>query len=183
MERGRQVPVEKTGTPAPQAPSGAHPLVSLRGEIDRLFDDFFRGWPSLMSFPSRLFDFDPFRRSSEPLATTFGTLAPRVDVAQTDQGYEIEAELPGMDEKDLNVTVSDGVLTIRGEKKAEREEKKKDYYLSERSYGTLQRSFRLPESVDAEKISAEFKKGVLTISLPKSKEAKEKERKITIKSA
>ena len=184
MKESQHVDIERGGKsaakPALPASGSAHPLVTLRGEVDRLFDDFFRGWPSFMSFPSRLFDFDPFKRAAEPLAVTFGALAPRVDVAETDDGYQIEAELPGLDEKDVSVTLSDDVLTIKGEKKAEREEKKKDYYLSERSYGTLQRSFQLPDGVDADKITAEFKKGVLSIALPKSKEAKARERKIAI---
>ena len=166
--------------PAVPVTRTAHPLATLRSEVDRLFDDFVRGWPSLMSFPSRLFDFDPFGRAAAPLAVTFGALAPKVDVAETEDGYQIEAELPGLDEKDVSVTLSDDVLTIKGEKKAAREEKKKDYYLSERSYGTMERSFRLPEGVDADKITAEFKKGVLSIALPKSREAKAKERKIAI---
>lgn len=184
MADPKHVDIEKgeptAGKSAVPMGRGAHPLVSLRDEVDRLFDDFFRGWPSLMSFPSRFFDFDPFKRGAEPLALTFGALAPKVDVAETDDGYQIEAELPGLDEKDVSVTLSDDVLTIRGEKKAEREEKKKDYYLSERSYGTMQRSFQLPDGVDADKITAQFKKGVLSIALPKSKEAKAKERKIAI---
>ena len=184
MPEPNQSEAEKTEkgarkAPVPAARSG-HPLVTLRDEVDRLFDDFFRGWPSIMSFPSRLFDFDPFARAAEPLAMTLGALAPRVDVAKTEEGYQIEAELPGLDEKDVSVTLSDDVLTIKGEKKAEREEKKKDYYLSERSYGTMQRSFQLPEGVDADKITAKFEKGVLSIALPKSKEAKAKERKIAV---
>jgi HSP20 family protein len=178
-----RVPVEKKATakpPVSTTEAALHPLVGLRGEVDRVFDQFFRGWPSLMSFPSRMFDIGPFRRAAEPLIAATGALAPSVDVAETADGYEIEAELPGMDEKDISVTLSDDVLTIRGEKKVEHEERKKDYYLSERSYGAVQRSFRLPEHVDADKITAEFKKGVLRIALPKTKEAKAKERTIAI---
>jgi HSP20 family protein len=187
MAETKKVPVEKTTkaaapAPTPSAGGGSHPLMTLRDEVDRVFDDFFRGWPSLMSFPSRLFDFDPFKRMGEPLVPTFGALAPKVDVSETPDSYQIEAELPGMDEKDINVTLSDGMLTIKGEKKSEREEKKKDYYLSERSYGTVQRSFSLPETVDPDKISAAFAKGVLTLSLPKTKEARAKQRTIEIKS-
>ncbi len=184
MCAAKTVPVEKqnggeTGAPA----TVGHPLVSLRNQVDRLFDDFFQGWPSLMSFPRNMFDFDPFKRLSAPLATSIGVVAPRVDVSKSDTGYQIEAELPGVDEKDVSVTLSDGVITVKAEKKVEREEKKKDYYLSERSFGTMQRSFELPDGVDAEKISAQFKKGVLAISLPLSKEAKAKERKIDVKAA
>lgn len=181
----KNVPVEKTSkgpeAPVPGITGSTNPLMSLRDEVDRVFDDFFRGWPSLMSFPSRLFDLHPFRRTAEPLSASIGALAPKVDVSETAAGYEIEAELPGMDEKDIKVTLGDGMLTIKGEKKSEREEKKKDYYLSERSYGTIQRSFQLPESVDTDKISAAFSKGVLTLSLPKTREAKAKERTIEVK--
>jgi len=106
---------------------------------------------------------------------------PAVDVAETDKGYEITAELPGMDESNIDVKFADGVLTIKGEKKEEREEKKKDYYVSERRYGSFQRSFPVPESVDANKIEAKFVNGVLTIKLPKSAEAQKNEKKIAIK--
>lgn len=186
MAATQEVPVKKSGKTeqaAVPAAGASHPLVGLRGEVDRVFDDFFRGWPSLMTFPSRFFDFGSFKQAAEPLKTTLASFAPRVDVSETAEAFEIEAELPGVDEKDINVALSDGVLTIKGEKKVEREEKKKDYYLSERSYGTVQRSFELPDAVEVDKIFAEFKKGVLTITLPKSKEAKSKERKIAIKSA
>jgi len=184
MSEAKTVTVQKPGKGSEQAAvpaSTAHPLMTLRGEVDRVFEDFFRGWPSLMSFPSRLFNFDPFQRMGEPLTATYAAIAPKVDVSETADGYKIEAELPGMDEKDINVSVSDDVLTIKGEKKFEREEKKKDYHLTERSYGAVQRSFSLPDAVDADKIAATFSKGVLTLSLPKTKEAKAKERRIEVK--
>src|SRR5262249_34400111 len=88
---------------------------------------------------------------------------PAVDVADTATGYEITAELPGLDEKNIEVKLSEGTLTIRGEKKEQKEETKKDYYLSERHYGSFQRSFSAPDGVDADKIEAKFKSGVLTV--------------------
>jgi HSP20 family protein len=88
---------------------------------------------------------------------------PAVDVVESEKAYEITAELPSMDEKNIEVKVTEGSLTIKGEKQDEKEEKQKDYYLQERHFG----SFELPESVDADKIEAAFKKGVLTIKLPK----------------
>ena len=106
---------------------------------------------------------------------------PAVDIVEKDKDYEITAELPGMDESNIDVKFADGVLTIKGEKKEEREEKKKDYYVSERRYGSFQRSFPVPESVDANKIEAKFVNGVLTIKLPKSAEAQKNEKKIAIK--
>jgi HSP20 family protein len=110
-------------------------------------------------------------------------MAPAMDIAEKDKAYQVTAELPGLDEKDIDVTVSDNVLTIKGEKKEEKEEKEKNYYLSERRYGAFQRSFDLPSGVDTAKIEAQFAKGVLTITLPKSAEAQKKQRKIDVKSA
>ncbi|HLI14340.1 MAG TPA: Hsp20/alpha crystallin family protein [Alphaproteobacteria bacterium] len=158
---------------------GKHPILTLREEVDRLFDDFFRGWPSRL-FPSRLSTIEPFGLVGELMPVN--TLMPKVDVSETKDGFEIEAELPGVDEKDIAVSLKDGVLIITGEKKAEREEKKKDYYLSERSYGSVRRAFELPDSVEEDKISAKFEKGVLSITLPKSKEAKTAEKRISIAS-
>jgi HSP20 family protein len=94
---------------------------------------------------------------------------------------EITAELPGMDEKNIEVKVTDGILTIKGEKQEEKEEKKKDYYLHERHFGSFERSFGLPEGVDINKIEAAFKKGVLTVTLPKKPEAQKPAKKIEVK--
>ena len=102
---------------------------------------------------------------------------------ENEKGYEITADLPGMDEKNIEVKVTDGVLTMKGERREEMEEKKKDYYLQERSYGSFQRSFELPDSVDADKIEANFKKGVLTVKLPKKVEAQKPAKKIEVKAA
>jgi len=88
-----------------------------------------------------------------------------------------------MDEKNIDVKVADGTLTIKGEKQEEKEEKKKDYYLRERSFGSFERSFAIPEGVDADKIEASFKKGVLTLTLPKKPEAQKPAKKIDIKAA
>jgi HSP20 family protein len=104
-----------------------------------------------------------------------------VDVAERENEYEITAELPGMEEKDIEVNVSDDLLTIKGEKREEKEEKKKDYYVSERRYGSFQRSFSLPDGIDANKIEAKFINGVLTVILPKTPEAQKKQKKIEIK--
>jgi HSP20 family protein len=151
------------------------PLENLHREIDRLFDDFGRGF------------WQPFRRSmfaAEPLwrhEVTWGAAAPAVDVAESEKAYELTAELPGMDEKNIEVKVADGSLTIKGEKQEEKEEKKKDYYLHERHFGSFERSFALPEGVDTNKIEAAFKKGVLTVTLPKKPEAQKPAKKIEIK--
>jgi HSP20 family protein len=151
------------------------PFESLRREVDRLFDDFSGGmWRSPLG--RSFFDVEPFRRAE----ATFGA-GPAVDVMQTDKGYEITAELPGMEEKDINVKLANGVLTIRGEKQDEKEEKNKDYYVRERSFGSFERSFQLPEDIDPDKINASFKKGVLTVTVPKSAQAQKAEKKIEVK--
>ena len=107
---------------------------------------------------------------------------PAIDVTETDKAYEIAAELPGMDEKNVEVKVADDILTIKGEKQEGKEEKTKDYHLSERSFGSFQRAFQVPSGVDTDKIDAKFSKGVLTVTLPKSTEAQKAEKKITVKS-
>jgi HSP20 family protein len=107
--------------------------------------------------------------------------APAVDIAESDKAYEITAELPGLDEKNIEVKLANGALTIKGEKQEEKEEKKKDYYLHERHFGSFERCFRVPEGVDADKIEASFKKGVLTVTLPKTPEAQKAEKKIAVK--
>jgi len=150
------------------------PFSALRREIDRLFDDFHLR--TRRRFPDSMFDVEPFWRG-EP---TFGK-APAVDIVDKETGYEIAAELPGMEEKDIDVKFANGMLTIRGEKREEKEEKEKDYYLSERRFGSFQRSFAVPEDVDTDKIEASFNNGVLTVLLPKSAAAQKSEKKIAIK--
>ena len=110
-------------------------------------------------------------------------VAPAMDLVEKDKEYEITAELPGIDEKNVEIKLSNRTLTIKGEKHEEKEEKEKDYYLSERRYGSFQRSFQLPEGVDADKIEANFAKGVLTVKLPKTAEAQKAEKKIAVKAA
>jgi HSP20 family protein len=139
-----------------------NPFMSLQREIDRLFDDFTRGFPAL-----------PSGGAAE--------LLPNVDVTETDKQIEITAELPGLEEKDVQVNVADNVLTIRGEKKAEKEEKDKTYRLLERSYGSFMRSLELPEGVNADAIKASIDKGVLKVTVPKPAPAQVK--KIDVKAA
>ncbi len=155
------------------------PLLDLRHRIDDLFDDFTEGWrlPSVRRHP-----WSPDTLADFPsLSTLQGDLADiKFDVADSDDAIEISAELPGMDEKDVDLSLSNGVLTIKGEKKTETEEKKKDYYCRERRFGSFVRSFRVPDSVDEAKIKASFDKGVLEIALPKKSEAKAKTKKISV---
>ena len=171
-----KVPV-KTEKSTASMPQVLRPFESLRREVDRLFDDFAGGiWRS--PFGRSFFDIEPALRTQSVL-----TAIPAVDVTETDKAYDIAAELPGMDEKNIEVKFADGVLTIKGEKREEKEEKNKDYYLSERNFGSFQRSFQVPSGVDTDKIDASLKNGVLTVTLPKSTEAQKAEKKITVKAA
>lgn len=154
-----------------------HPFDSLRQEMNRLIDDFDRDfWRT--PFRRSVFDVEPFWRRE----LAWGT-APAVDIIEKDNAYEVTAELPRLDEKNIEIKLSNGNLTIKGEKQEEKEEKKKDYYLHERHFGSFERCFRVPDGVDAEKIEATFKKGVLTVSLPKKPEAQKPEKKIAVKAA
>lgn len=145
---------------------GWHPLQSLQEEVDRLFSRYIPGrWGmSLLT--------------GEDMSG-FGAL----DVAETNDALDISVDVPGMTEKEIDLTLADGVLTIKGERKSEREEKKADYYRAERSFGAFQRRFTLPCEIDEAKVTAEVTKGVLKIRLPKSTRAKVTAHKIPIKSA
>jgi HSP20 family protein len=153
------------------------PFESLHREVDRLFEDFDRDfWRS--PFRSSVFDIEPVWQRE----VTWG--APlAVDIVEKDKAYEITAELPGMDEENIQVKLANGSLTIKGEKQEEKEEKKKDYHLRERHFGSLERCFAVPEGVDVDKIEASFKKGVLTVILPKKPEVIKPEKKIEVKTA
>jgi HSP20 family protein len=170
-----QMPVEKKQAPVARAPD---PFVALRTEMDRLFDRFSSGF----GFPSlrRMFDVEPSWPASWPLSDNG---LPAVDVTENATAYKITAELPGMKEKDIEVAVTDDTLTIKGEKREEHEEKGENRYLSERSYGAFQRSFVLPRGVDRDKLEASFANGVLTVTLPKTPEARKQEKKIEVKGA
>lgn len=172
------IDIKRTPAPAP-ASREAVPDVwrSFRNEMNRLFDRFDGGfW-----FPPmrRMFDFEPFGRSE----TVFDFAVPAVDMTEDDKAYKIMAELPGLDEKSIEVSLSGDRLTLKGEKRQEKEEKNKNYYLSERSYGAFQRSFDLPDGIDQDKIAATFAKGVLTLTLPKTAEAQKQQKKIEVKAA
>jgi HSP20 family protein len=155
----------KAGVPAVERMS--HPLLSLRQEIGRLFEDFESRFPSLpFGFGRRSSEIEPFRR----FGRTFEAELPNVDMTETAEAYSLTAEMPGLEEKDVDVTLTDDWT-----------EEEKHYHFSERRYGAFKRSFRLPASVAADKISASLKKGVLTVTLPKSEEAKKKVKKIDVR--
>jgi len=153
------------------------PFEGLRREIDRLFDDFH---PFDFRLPSTR---SLFGRELPALRSFEWAIAPAMDLVEKANEYEITAELPGIDEKNVEIKLANRILTIKGQKSEEKEENEKDYHLSERRYGSFQRSFQLPDVVDSEKIDASFAKGVLTVKLPKTAEARKAEKKITVKAA
>lgn len=136
----------------------AHPFVSLRREMDKLFEDFTRGFSHSTS-----------------------SLVPTTDIVESEKDIQITAELPGLEEKDVKIDLADNVLTIKGEKKTEKEEKDKNYRLMERSFGSFMRSVQLPAGVKPEAIQATLTKGVLTVTVTKPEPAQAK--KIEVKSA
>jgi HSP20 family protein len=144
---------------------------SFRGEMDRLFDRF--GFPSLR----RVFDMEP----SWLPASSFSFSAPAIDMSEDEKAYKISAELPGIDTKDIDVSLSGDTLVLKGEKRQEKEEKDKNYHFSECSYGLFQRSFQLPLSIYRDKVAADFSKGVLTMTLPKTAEAQKPQEKLRLR--
>lgn len=138
-----------------------NPIANLQRDVNSVFDKFWNR-VSHMDWP-------------------WGGGEARSDMVETDGAVEVSIELPGMEMKDIEVTVNDDILTIKGEKKIERQEEKKGYYLSERSYGAIYRSLPLPPGVDADKAEASFKNGVLTIRLPQTAEAQAKVKRIEVK--
>jgi HSP20 family protein len=151
-------------------------LPSLFGRDDDPFGSLFREVQKT---------FEDFSRRSPLAGIGSDVLAPRIDVAESKDAIDLTAELPGVDEKDVDVTLADGVLTIRGEKKAERDEKDKDknWHVVERSYGSFSRAISLPFDPDSAKVEAKFEKGVLHIHLPKPAEVAKKQQKIEVKKA
>ena len=175
MAQASKVPVTTEKAAEPTALAAWRPFESLHREIDRLFEDFGRSlWPS--PFRRSLFEMEPFWRRE-------AAWEPEVDIIEKNGAYEVIAELPGIDEKNIEVKLSNGNLFIKGEKQEEKEAKEKGYYLHERHFGSFERCFRVPEGVDTDKIEATFKKGVLTLTLPKTPEAMKAEKKIAVKAA
>ena len=160
----------------PASPRARRRFEGLRREIGSLVEDFFGRRPS----SSRRHSF--LDVASRRARATLGAI-PAVHLAETDKAYEITSELPGgMGEKDVEVKFADGVLRIKGEKQEEREEKKRGYHMRERSFGSFERTFQVPEDVDGDKIKTSFKKGRLVVTLPKRTEPWA-ERKIAVKAS
>ncbi|UCB52177.1 MAG: Hsp20/alpha crystallin family protein [Candidatus Zixiibacteriota bacterium] len=136
-------------------------VVSVQDEMNRLFDDIFGHGPARVQW-------------------TDGVWNPSVDVSEDKDNVVVRAEMPGLNKDDVKISVQDNVLTLKGEKKQEKEEKESDYHRIERSYGSFCRSFQLPTAVEADKIKASYRDGVLNITLPKTEEVKPKEIPISI---
>jgi HSP20 family protein len=137
---------------------------SLQREIDQVFRDFGRGWPV----------------AGGPRS---GMMPVRFNIAETETAFEVTADMPGVDPKDIDIQLKDDVLTIKGEKKEEKDDTQKDYHVVERSYGMFERSFSLPADVLPGKIEANFDKGVLKVMLPKAPAPQAKVQKIEVKEA
>ncbi len=183
-------PLNPFGTGLGLARGSGDPFLSLQREMNRLFDDAFRG----MVPPEGRGETAPGGQNAGPqtsggqtLGHAYGgqgygqaaALVPHMDVSETDTELRIAAELPGVAENDVEVTLHEDVLTIRGEKKFERKDEKENYHFVERSYGTFQRSLRLPFRVEPDQVQAEFNNGVLTLTLPKVK-AQDRARRIQV---
>jgi HSP20 family protein len=144
------------------------PFRDFQREMNRLFDDFFTDLPLAPRWGER--------------GLASAAFNPKVDVSETDKEVNVSAELPGMEEKDITVEMDDGAIAIHGERKEEKEEKGKNWYTREQSYGSFHRSIALPAGVDASKAKAKFKNGVLKITAPKREEEQAKRKTINIES-
>ena len=172
MTKTTRVPVSHDAPATRQRPvSQWTGFGSLRDEVERLFD----------SFEPRLW----FDRGSGRTALTGldMPLCPAIDLTETETGYAITAELPGLNADDITIKTTDGTLSISGEKAEEKEEKEATYHMRERRWGSFQRTVRMPANVDHDKIEASFDKGVLNVSLPKTEAARASERTVPVKAA
>jgi HSP20 family protein len=140
-------------------------LNDFQNQVGHIFNDIFEDSEFLPSFGKKTFSFNP-----------------KFDVVETKTSYEVKAELPGLTEKDIEVTIDNNMLTVKGEKKEEKKEEKNNYYVSERSFGKFERTFELSKDVNAENIRANFKHGELSISIDKKEEEKSTVKKITVNS-
>jgi HSP20 family protein len=151
---------------APARREAESPFLALQDEMNRVFDRFFHGFPAV---------------GGEGGDWPAGGFSPRVDVSETDNDVRVTAELPGLDEKDIEVSITRDALTIRGEKKEEKESGKEGYFHTERYFGAFTRTIPLPREVVTDKAEATFRKGVLTVTLPKTEEVKSETRKVEVK--
>ncbi len=169
---------KKTESP-PATQTRQHPLLDLRQEVDSLFDNFFSSF-SLGPFGRYGAEFDPFRRLGTALTSGRGFM-PSADVTETDKEFRVSFELPGMDEGDIELSLRDGQLVVKGEKKEEKKTDDEDRHLMERHYGSIYRSLPLPKGVDEESVEATYEKGVLEVTLKKTETPEKTGKTVKIK--
>ena len=164
------IPWSRNSNRTPAAYRDVDPFMALHSEVNRLFDDVFRGFdlPSFGRFATW-----PSSRSS-----AWSMNWPNVEITEGDKEFRVIAEVPGLEEKDMEILLDDGVLTLRGEKKSEAEEKERQF--SERFYGRFERRIPLGPEVEEDRVAANFKNGVLTVTLPKTERAQSKAKRIAI---
>lgn len=165
------IPWRKKETNVARANDQEDQIATLQRRMNNMFEDFFADFGGLLGERP----FHVMKTADNPWFES-----PNFEVSETDEEFRVKAELPGLDEKDIEVNVERDTVTIRGEKRREQEEKKRNYHLSEVSYGQFSRTFALPDGVDREKAKAQFKKGVLTLTLPKTEQAKTERKRIEI---
>ena len=164
----------RRGERAPAAYRDADPFMALHREVNRLFDDVFRGFDMPAGFGAGFGRFPSLSPSAEGWSAGW----PNIEVSETDKELRVTAEVPGLDQKDVEVLLEDGTLTIRGEKKSETEDKERQF--SERYYGKFERRIALGPEVQEDKVEAGFKNGVLTVTLPKAAQVESKAKRIAI---
>jgi HSP20 family protein len=162
------LPLRRRGNTLPVRRENESPVMAIQNEMNRMFDQFFN---------------DPFTLLSVPTIRSVADFMPRIDVSETDAAMQVTAELPGMDEKDIQLSIENDALVISGEKKNDVEEKGKNFHRVERSYGSFQRVIPLVSDVQEDKVEANFKNGVLNITLPKTPAAAKQTHKIAIRSS
>lgn len=153
-----------------EAPERTDPFRRMSQQMERMFEDL------VGTVPSRLFGGD-----GGGLAAGISAGQPSVDVSETKDALEIDVDLPGLDQRDIDITLNEDILTVTGERKEEREDRGRNFYRAERNYGRFSRRIMLPYKVDEERVVANFDKGVLHITLPKSAEARSRERHIEVR--
>jgi HSP20 family protein len=158
------LPRHQRGDKYPSTDKGYYnPFQELQKQMNDLFGTFFDDSPSLLAARDK-----------------YGAFTPKFDISESDKAIDLSAELPGIEEKDIDISVEKNILSIAGEKRFEEEKKEKNYHLTERSYGSFRRSFSLPDGIAVDKIEAKFNNGVLTMHLPKTEAAKKKVTKVKI---
>lgn len=175
VEKAKAPEEGKAGLPAPT--QALQPLWDLRSEIDRVFDQALTNWPGF----GRLSDWHPLKEMEAMFAGRRMGRFPPTDIQEGDKAFTVSMELPGLTPEDIEISLAENMMTVTGEKKTESDETGEGFHLMERTYGSFERSFRLPEGVDATRIDAAFDNGILVVTLPKKPEAQKKARKVAVK--